>query len=584
LSAGKELPVEPSALFPHLASLRLMGWQVEPAGLVVDLASPAESATCSTCGQPSASVHSHYRRSVADLPLGGRAVTLRLHVRRFRCRNLACPHMTFVEDLSAVVARYARQSIALQRLLADLGITVGGRPGARFAHRHAVACSRSTLLRLVRRLPLPPGISPRVLGVDDFALRRNHHYGTLVVDLERHRLLDLWPERTAASLVTWLEERQHPPELVCRDRGGAYADGARQAAPNALQVADRFHLARNAGEVLERVLVRHASAVRRATTPGAGVPASAAGGSPKPPPQPAHIDPPAMPSPTARRARRLARYHQVMALHQNGWSLTAIAQQVGLSRPTVRKYVHADAFPEWPPRRTPLHAGSVHTTYLQERWAEGCHDASILWTDLRARGFTGSLRMVQRAVAGWRPAPRIRGHGQPQDGDRAPTAATTLLAPIAAAAPVAMLSAQGQPLTSPPAPRGLSPQQAVWLLLRPLQALNDEEQALRTRLLDTVEDIRTAHALVERFRALLQTRGHACFAAWLEAAATNAVPELRTFAASLRRDEAAVRAALMVDWSSGQVEGQVTKVKLVKRLMFGRANFDLLRRRVLLAG
>jgi transposase len=576
--------VEPSALFPHLATLLVVGWQVEPTGLVIDLASPAESATCPACGQPSASVHSHYQRSVADLRLGGRAVTLRLHVRRFRCRNPACSRTTFAEDLSVVVARYMRQSVALQRLLADLGITVGGRPGARFALRHGVTCSRSTLLRRVRRLPLPPDASPTVLGVDDFALRRNHHYGTLVVDLERHRLLDLWPERTAASLAIWLEEWQHPPEVVCRDRGGAYADAARQAAPNAVQVADRFHLARNAADVLERVLVRRASAIRRATTQGAGALSPTTGGCPPPElPQPARIDPSRAPPRTARRARRLARYQQVMALHEDGWSLTAIAQQVGLARPTVRKYVHADAFPEWPPRRTPLHAGSVHTTYLQQRWAAGCHDAAVLWTDLRARGFTGSLRMVQRAVAGWRPAPRVRGHWQPRDGDAVPTTAT---APSALATPAETLSAQGQPLTPltpPAAPRGLSPQQGVWLLLRPVQALNDEEQVLRTRLLDAAADIRAAHELVERFRALLQTRRHAGFAAWLQAAAASAIPELRTFAASLRRDEEAVRAALTVDWSSGQVEGQVTKVKLVKRLMFGRANFDLLRRRVLLA-
>lgn len=233
-----------------------------------------------------------------------------------------------------------------------------------------------------------------------------------------------------------------------------------------------------------------------------------------------------------------------------------------------------------------LHAGSIHTTYLQQRWAAGCHDATLLWTDLQARGFAGSLRMVQRAVAGWRPAPRVRGDGQHQHRDQAPIAATASLAPMAPVPPVAMLSAQEQPLISPtprPAPRGLSPQQAVWLLLRPIQALNDEERVLRTQLLDAAEEIRTAQALVERFRALLQTRGHTDFTKWVQTAAASTVPEVRTFAASLRSDEQAVRAGLTVDWRSGQVEGQVTKVKLMKRLMFGGANFDLLRGRVLYA-
>ena len=254
-----------------------------------------------------------------------------------------------------------------------------------------------------------------------------------------------------------------------------------------------------------------------------------------------------------------------MALQQAGWSLTAIAQQVGLSRPTVRKYVRADGFPEWSPRRTPLHAGAAPTLYLRQRWAAGCHAATILWTELCARGFTGSLRMVQRAVAGWRPAPRTRErrtrHGDP-------------------AAPA--VSPKDYALPAPP--QGLSPQQAVWLLIRPVQALNGEELALRGRLLEASEEIRAAHALVEEFRDLLRTRGHQQFSSWQQTAAACAVPEVRAFAASLRRDEAAVRAALTVEWSSGQVEGQVTKVKLLKRLLFGRANFDLLKRRALFAG
>jgi transposase len=270
------------------------------------------------------------------------------------------------------------------------------------------------------------------VGVDDFALRRNHHYGTLVVDLERHQLLDLWPERTAEPFAGWLHERMRLPAVICRYRGGAYADAARQAAPDALQVADRFHLAHNAGAVLERVLVRHARVVRAVTTrqSASEAPAEAYGITRRTANETISLvqsDVPASPSTgdgcqhhadsqsaapcsrNTRRMRRLVRYQEVTALRRAGLSLTAIARQVGLSRPTVRKYVHADSFPEWPPRRTPLHAGSFYTAYLQERWAAGCHDASILWAELRAHGFTGSVRMVQRAVAGWRPAPRARG-------------------------------------------------------------------------------------------------------------------------------------------------------------------------------
>jgi transposase len=569
-----------AALLPHLTTLAILRWRVGLTALEIEVASRASEVRCPMCQVVSTSVHSHYTRTVADVPVGSRSVTLTVQVRRFRCRNPACSRRTFAEEFAPLVRRYGRRTIVLQELLDDIGVIVGGRPGARFARRHLLFTSRSTLIRLVRRLPLPPATPAAVLGVDDFAVRRHHHYGTLVVDLERHQLLDLWPERKAEPFAEWLQRRARLPDVICRDRAGSYADAARQAAPDALQVADRFHLACNASDVLERMLVRHAGIVRAATALEAPTEAlreahasqnssqgdAGDGGQPQ-----AASNASTASTRGARRVRRLTRYEQVIALHRAGGSLTAIAQQMGLARSTVRKYVHADSFPEWPPRRTLLHAGSVHTTYLQERWAAGCHDATILWTELRGRGFTGSLRMVQRAMAGWRTAPRAR-------GSRKHSADQT----VSSAAPC---GAAGPPRDTLPAPpRGLSPQQAVWLLLRPEEDLTDTEQTLRSHLLDAHEEIRAAHELIERFRDLLRTRGHEQFAVWQQAAEASSVPELRGFVASLQRDEDAVRAALTEDWNSGQVEGQVTKVKLVKRLMFGRANFDLLRRRVLLAG
>jgi transposase len=573
-----------AVLLPQLAALVILWWRLGPTALEIEVASRGSGASCPACQVSSTSVHSHYTRTVADLPIGSRSVTLAVQVRRFRCRNPACSRHTFAEEFVPLVRRSGRQTILLQTLLDDIGVTVGGRPGARFAQRHYLLTSRTTLVRLVRRRVLPPLISPTVLGVDDFAVRRHHHYGTLVVDLERRRLLDLWPDRKSEPFAAWLREQTHRPEVICRDRAGSYAEAARQAAPDALQVADRFHLACNAHAVLERVLVRHAGIIRAATALAVPTEAPAeasateghAEGHAEDGGQPLTTSPASAASTRgARRARRLTRYQQVLALHQAGMSLTAIAQQVGLARPTVRKYVQADGFPEWPPRRTPLHAGSVHTTYLQQRWAAGCHDATILWAELRAQGFSGSVRMVQRAVAPWRLAPCARGPRCRPADQAAPGEEAR------EATPPAVVLVQD---SLPAPPRGLSPQQAVWLLLRPQEELTDTQQTLRSRLLDADEEIRAAHDLIARFRSLLRTRGHEHFAVWQEAAQASAVPELRSFVASLQRDEDAVRAALTEDWNSGQVEGQVTKVKLVKRLMFGRANFDLLRRRVLLAG
>ncbi len=420
-----------TALLPYLVGLRVLRVAFSSAVLALDVEPTAATARCPSCQRRSRHVHSRYVRHITDQPIGGRRVLFHLSVRRFRCRTAACPRRTFAEQVPRLAARYARRSVPLQAFLADLGLTLGGRPGMRFAARRVGAISRMTLLRLVRALPEPPVATPSVLGVDDFALRRGHYYGTILADLEGHRVIDLLPERTADAFAAWLDAHGQP-HLICRDRGGDYASGARRAAPDAIQIADRFHLARNSGEVLERLLVRHPAALRAAVAEAA----------PTPDHRPSPVSRAAVPPANPRRDRRLARYRQVIALHQQGWSLTAISTHLRVSRPTVRKYVNAGTFPEWPARRTKLSAGTAPATYLQARWNAGCRDATVLWQELRARGFTGSLRMVQRLVAGWRVEPARRGRAAHIPG---PT-----------------------PVPAPPCLRPPSPHQAVWLLLRPI--------------------------------------------------------------------------------------------------------------------
>ncbi len=546
-----------TTLLPHLSGLRVLNVAVSDDELALDVASTRASAPCPSCHRRSRHVHSHYVRHLADQPIGGRRVTIHRRVRRFRCRAAACPRRTFAEQLPPLAAPYARRSVPCDATMQDIGLTLGGRPGERFARRRALPISRMTLLRLVRRLPLPDAGAPTALGLDDFALRRGHRYGTVLVDLEAHRVVDVLPERTAETVVAWMAARE-PPHVVCRDRGGAYADAARQAAPEATQIADRFHLACNGSAALERVLARHPAALRMATEPDA----VSARPCPVPPPDataaPARDGTGTRTETDPRRMHRRARYDEVLALHQAGWSITAIAERVGLCRPTVRKYVQADAYPGVAPRRTVLHAGSAHAAYLRRRWQEGCRDANALHKELRNRGFSGSIRMVQRAVAGWREEPGRRGRRAPmvRPGEQA----------------------------MPPRPRPLSPRQATWLLLRPVVTLNDEERTMRTRLLTSAPAIRPALTTVEVFRQMLHERDRAALDPWLETAEASPIPTIRAFAVSIRRDYVAVAAALEYAWSSGQVEGQVTKIKLRKREMYGRGKLDLLRRRVLLVG
>jgi transposase len=424
--------------------------------------------------------------------------------------------------------------------------------------------SRTTLLRLVRALPLPERPAPRVLGVDDWARKRGQTYGTILVDQERRAVIDLLPERTAAALATWL--RDHPGvEVLCRDRAGAYADGARQGAPEAVQVADRWHLLANVGEALERVLGGRRTALREAA---AAVDCAAAAATPPAGGTPDAVAAPAPPRLTraqqdraARRAHRLARYEEVLALHRQGLSQIAIGAQVGLGRKTVRRYLRAEAFPERARPAARPTSLAPYEGYLRARWTAGCHNAHQLWRELQGQGFRGGAVTVRRYVAAWRTRPARRGRA-------------------------AQRPAEPGGALSPPAPRPtrvLSPRQARWLLLRARDDLDPAERAYRSHLLDNYPAIREAQRLADGFGRLVRTRDGPALPAWLEAAEASDLPEFRAFAAGLRRDRAAVAAALDSPWSNGQTEGQVTRLKLLKRQMYGRASFALLRHRFLLS-
>jgi transposase len=543
------------ALFPHLGGLRLQRVYLTADEVVLEVGARTSGSRCPTCRRRSHHLHSRYVRRIADHPIGGRPFRIYFHVRRFRCGNPKCARRTFVEQHSTLVARSARRSVPLQRYLEDVGLHHGGRPGQRFAERCKIAVNRMTLLRLVRRLPEPPVTTPRVLGIDDFAIKRAYRYGTIVVDLEERRVIDLLPERTASAVAAWITQHGQP-DIVCRDRGGDYAAAARQAAPDAVQIADRFHLARNSSEVLERILVRYPAALRAAVAQETPTRDIVAAGETTSSAEESQAEATSTPL-DSRQARRRARYDAVVALHQAGETNQAISEKLRLSRPTVRKYVRAGTFPERPARRTPLSAGTRYGTFLQERWAAGERDAAVLWEQLKAQGFSGSLRTVQRVVAGWREETRPRG-----------AAARKARAP----------ASDVLPAMRPPSPR-----QATWLLLKPDGKLSDEQRAMRTKLLAAAPEVQTALSVIEDFREMLRSRAAEALPAWMGRVDQSPMPELTAFAANLRRDYAAVEAALTYEWSSGQVEGSVTRTKLVKRQGYGRANLDLLRKRALLA-
>jgi transposase len=469
---------------------------------------------------------------------------IQLSARRFRCLNGVGARKTFAERLddAAVSARSTNRLGDLQR---HLGLALGGEAGTRLANRVSVPISADTLLRMVTSAGLDegPSVTPRVLAVDDWAWRRGHRYGTILVDLERNQVVDLLPDRQAATLATWL--REHPGiEIVARDRAGAYADGIRQGAPDAVQVADRWHMLRNLGDAVQAVVGRHHADIRQLAKEIAGKAAADDAVIPMPPTDDA--------KPTAAEqrgqdayARRHARYEEAAELRAAGMSIKRIAALIGVERKTVRHWLSAGGAALW--RKKPQPGGlAPYQDHLDRRWTEGCHNAAQLWRELVECGFPGRPGMVRQ----W--AGRRR-----KNEPRAPRI----------------------PATHAVGGGSLSTSQIANQLMT-LETLPDTAQNFAACLLKQVPALAECVAAAKRLAAVLCKKSKETLDKVLEDAGKTA---LGSFVANLRNDIGAVQAALKLLWTTSPAEGQINRLKMLKRTMYGRAGFGLLRARVLYA-
>jgi transposase len=442
---------------------------------------------------------------------------------------------------------------------------LGGRAGARLAQALGMAGAPGALLdQLARsdvgRQPHDPSQPLRVVGIDDWAWRKGTRYGTILVDLERRRVIDLLPDREPETVSAWLST--HPTiEFISRDRASAYADAALRGAPQAIQVADRFHLFRNLTETAQRAVERHHARIREIQLESAEkhhpedshASEAAVGKRGGPVARPTGQAPVAEERKRRRREQRLARYSEVTALRSSGASVADIHRHVGLSRATIARWLKVGAFPERQPAKRCRTTLSPHAAYLTERWQAGCHNATTLWCELRdGRGFRGGVSTVRD----W-----IRVHLRP--GRVSETSTVGELA-LDAAAPKRI--------------KRPSARQVGWLLTAPSPRLNEAEQEYVKAVCTASPALARVHTLALEYRHMFETRDVNTLSAWLEEAERS---ELHSLGVSLRRDRDAVLAAIVFPWSNGQVEGQVHRLKLVKRTMYGRANFPLLRRRVL---
>lgn len=549
------------ACLPIPSSLHVEALLLGDDGLTILAATEENTARCPLCGEPTDRIHSRYVRTLADLPWADVAVRMRVRARRFFCDNHACARRVFVERLDDVAAVYAHRTDRQSGALTAIALALGGEAGARLAAALGMRASPDTLLRCIRAQPEAVAITPTMLGVDDWAIHKGLTYGTILVDLERHRPVDLLPDRSSQSLAAWL--RAHPGvELIARDRAGAYAEGARDGAPEAVQVADRWHLVDNLADALEDFFRSKGSCLAGAAT--------ALLEQATQPEQHDATAPPATdeiyqgkrrhPRPERWRdrqtaaaeagvARRRAKYEQARALHANGMTIVEIARTVGIGRRTVYRYLRQDP----PERKRRSDAGQRRVIapfepYLLQRWAEGCHTATVLWREVQAQGFAYSLTNVQRFVA------QLRRDGPPATGRRR-TALTK--------------------------PHGPPPRQVASLLLRRPEQRSDEQSAYLRQLRTEDAAIAGATELADDFLVMLRRREGERLPVWLDAAEASGIDDLARFARKLRSDLAAVQAGLTLRQSNGQTEGQVNRLKLLKRQAYGRAKVDLLRKRVL---
>jgi transposase len=488
--------------------------------IIVTAHSDESFATCPICGTVSRRVHSRYLRHVADLPSAGRRVLLRVEARRFVCSVTHCRRRIFVERFAeTILGERARRTARLDCLVHHLGLALGGRPAAGFAKRLMVPVSNDTLLRVVRRKSRPPDDTLSVVGIDDWAFRKNHRYGTIVCDLERRCILALLPDREPATVAAWLKD--HPTiSTLMRDRGGGYGEAMTKGAPQALQVADRWHLMENASAAFLDAVRKSMSVVRQAV--GATT-----------------VNPDLLTSAERLQYEGFLRREEanatILALAQQAIPIKEIVRRTGHSRGLVRRVLHGQRTDVFRSRQSSL---EPYLPILDAQWSAGCRNGAELWRRLKGHGFRGSLRVVTE----W--ATRRR---RSEDWS-------------------------GKQLGKVPSARTLAR-----LMTTSRENLSKAETILVAAVEGGAPALVEARDLVDRFHAMIRTKAAGELDTWLQSAGTTLVA---SFARGIVKDEAAVRGALVSPWSNGQVEGQITKLKMVKRQMYGRGKIDLLQARL----
>jgi len=503
-------------LFPHLRDFRLLSYSRETKRLILTLERVTQSAPCPVCGTAAHRIHSRYQRSVWDLSIQTVQVLLHLHVRKFYCDRPDCPRRIFTERLPQVTSPHGRISFGLRQFLGQLGREQGGASAARSATLQGMQATARAILRFMHALPLPPITPPQIIGLDEWAWKRGQRYGAMVVDLERKRPIALLPDRSQQTVIHWLK-RYPTINIVARDRSKEFAAAIKEALPQAKHVADRWHVAKNLTEHLDKVVSARWIQLTKATCEA------------ETPPEPGPVSPP-------HQAPGEARYQQMLALQEAGLPTGTIGKRLGVGPRTIQRWLaqgHGPYCGPRKPRRSPL---DWSTRYLRERWEAGERNGTVLWEELKTQGYTGSSRSVYRRLATWRDHPR-----KP-------------------AVPAASGSVPRSPLED------VTPGQVIgWMLARP----------------GTLTPQAQARELTHGFLDLIRHHSGEGLDTWLKDVRASTVREFLPFARSVERDKPAILAGLALPYSTGPVEGHINRLKLIKRQAYGRAGLSYLQHRFL---
>jgi transposase len=463
---------------------------------------------------------------------------LKLLVRKWICPEALCPQHIFAERFPELVQHYARMTDRLITALQSTGVLTNGADAAQIASSFGMATTAKTIIRRVLQLPLPSEGSVHKVGVDEWAWKKGHRYGTILVDLEKRRVVQLLADRSVETSTAWL--RKHPEiDLVSRDRGQIFREAATQGAPQAKQVVDRYHLQKNFAEALEKFFRKQERVLKKAAGSSTGKARPAARGA-----MPENVSP----ERRARHRQRVRLHKRIWKLSREGYHKEQIAQLVGVSSRSVYRALAQETPP--PARRRSRSSSIVdpYLSYLASRWNQGCHNVARLYEEIVAQGYTGTRRTLEMRFRPLRPT-----------GAR-PVSKQTII------------------WDKPPSPRGVA-----LLMVRPTHSRTSEQMAYLEHLVQSDSTIAVVFTLAQDFGHLLRKHeGLVRLEQWKAAVRTSGIAELIAFVDGLADDAEAVANGCSITWSNGMVEGFVNKVKWIKRSSYGQAGFALLQRRVLL--